>query len=98
MTDLGPFTPDAVAAIVRHMNDDHADDTLVICRHQGGEPAASAATVTDLGPAGLDLVALVDGEERPVHVDWTETPSDRPGIRHEIVRLFEEASASTPRS
>ena len=27
-----PFTPDVVEAVMAHMNGDHADDCVVICR------------------------------------------------------------------
>jgi putative heme iron utilization protein len=91
MTQPNPFTPDAVAAIVRHMNADHAEDTLAICRAFGGPAGATSARLADLGPDGLDLVAVVDGHDQPVHVEWLEPPTDRPGVRHQIVRLFEAA-------
>lgn len=91
MADPTPFTIEAVTAIVRHMNEDHASDTLDICRASGRCPDATAASVADLGPTGLELLATVDGVERLVHVDWPEVPADRPGIRHQIIRLCEIA-------
>lgn len=37
-----PFGPDVIAAISRHMNDDHATDALVIVRGLGDTPDATA--------------------------------------------------------
>lgn len=92
MTDAStPFTPEAVRAVVAHMNDDHEADTLVICRALGDLPRATGARLTDMGGEGLNIVAEIDGEEQTVTVPWVETPTDRAGIRHEIVRLFETA-------
>ena len=41
-----PFTADAVEAIKRHMNDDHADDALIIVRGLGGRPEATTAVTS----------------------------------------------------
>lgn len=90
-TGSTPFTDDVVRAVTNHMNDDHQDDTLVICRALADLPRATAARMTDLGDEGVTLVAEVAGEERTVVVPWFEIPTDRAGIRHEIVRLFEAA-------
>lgn len=92
MTEPNPFTPEAVTAIARHMNDDHAEDTLTICRAFSGSVDVTSARVVDLGLHGLDLVAVIAGREQAVHVGWLETPIDRPGIRQQIVRLFEAAT------
>lgn len=86
-----PFTDEVVRAVVAHMNDDHAADNLVICRALADLPEATEAQMTDLDDQGLTLVAEVAGEEHTVKVPWFETPADRAGIRHEIVRLFETA-------
>uniref|UniRef100_UPI002594DDC9 DUF2470 domain-containing protein n=1 Tax=uncultured Gordonia sp. TaxID=198437 RepID=UPI002594DDC9 len=44
--DSAQFSPDVVAAVLAHMNDDHADDSLLICRALGGRPDAVAARMT----------------------------------------------------
>ena len=80
-----------VAAVLRHMNDDHAAEALVMCRGLGGQPGATAARVTGLDAAGLDLVAEVAGESVPVKLPWGRPPTDRAQIRAEVVRLYEEA-------
>lgn len=90
-TGSTPFTDEIVRAVVTHMNHDHAADTLVICRALAGLPDATGAQMADLDDQGITLVAEVAGEEQTVKVPWFETPADRVGIRHEIVRLFETA-------
>jgi L-ascorbate metabolism protein UlaG (beta-lactamase superfamily) len=88
-----PFTPDVVAAVVAHMVQDHADDTLAIARGHGAAAGAVAARVTDLGPRGVAIeVAQDDGQTRQVLVPWREVPRDRGAIRTELVRMTEEAA------
>ncbi|WP_417854184.1 DUF2470 domain-containing protein, partial [Actinoalloteichus caeruleus] len=50
-----PFTADVVAAVVRHRNEDHAEDSLVIRRALGGAPDATRAVLVALDDTGLDL-------------------------------------------
>lgn len=89
-----PFSPQAVEAIARHMNDDHAADNVVICRGIGSTPDATAASVTGLSPAGIEFSAVVDGATVPVLVAWSEPVTERAQVRAEVVRMFAEASAA----
>ena len=87
------FTPDVVAAVCRHMNDDHPADSLLICRTLGGHPEATAARMTGLDTSGADFeVTLAGGVER-VRLAWNSELTQRPQIRAEVVRMYEEACA-----
>lgn len=86
-----PFPPDVVAAIVGHMNDDHADDSLVICRAFGGVPDAERVTMTGLDGHGMDFVAVVPEGEVEVRVPWGEPLTERAQVRAEVVRLHAAA-------
>lgn len=88
-----PFTPDAVAAIIRHMNVDHPEDTAMICRAHGGVPDAAAATMTGLDADGGDYLVVVDGREVPVRVPWGRRLTERAQVRAEVVRLYDDACA-----
>ncbi|MCG5216959.1 DUF2470 domain-containing protein [Streptosporangium soli] len=87
------FTPDVVEAIKRHMNDDHADDALLICRALGDRPAATAARTTGVDAEAIEFAVVVDGEEVPVRVPWGATLTERAQVRAEVVRLYREACA-----
>lgn len=91
MTD-GPFTSDVVAAIVRHMNEDHADDTLLMVRVLGGLPDAERAAMTSVDALGADFVACVGGDEVPVRLEWGKRLTERKQVRQEVVRLYREAA------
>lgn len=84
------FPAEVIDAVVRHMNDDHADDSLLICRTLGSQPGATAARMTGLGVASFQFVAVVDGVEVEVEVP-AEPLTERAQIRTEVVRLYQEA-------
>lgn len=54
------LTPEAAAAICRHMNDDHADAIAGYARTFGGVDDVSAAEMLSLDAAAMEL-----GVERP---------------------------------
>jgi putative heme iron utilization protein len=89
-----PFSPEVVAAIRRHMNDDHADDNVTICRGLGGRPGTTAATMTGMGPDGIEFEATVDGAPTSVVIPWAEPITERAQVRSEVVRMHTEAAAA----
>ena len=100
MPSPSPFSADVVSAVTAHMNGDHPEDTLLICRALGGAPDATAARMTGLDGDGGDYAVTVDGAERTVRVPWGQPLTERPQIRAEVVRLYQEACARlgvTPR-
>ena len=94
MTDSppDPFSSEVVAAIARHMNDDHADDNVTICRGLGGQPATTAATMTGMTPDGIVFEAVVDDAPTEVVIPWSEPITERAQVRAEVVRMHSEAS------
>ena len=98
------FAPDEAAAIVRHMNEDHADAVLAICRafgRAGGAPSpadAAEARMVGIDPAalGLEFVAA-DGTAGRARVAL-EPPIDPPGtVRARLVALTRAARARSPK-
>lgn len=95
-----PFSPDVVAAIARHMNDDHGEDNVTICRGLGRQPTTTAATMTGMTPEGIVFTATVGGadhgqtDEVEVVVPWSEPITERAQVRAEVVRMQTEAAAA----
>ncbi|MBB5787619.1 DUF2470 domain-containing protein [Jiangella mangrovi] len=89
-----PFGPDVIAAVSRHMNDDHTADSLVIVQALGDTPEATAARVVHLDGVGVDFAVTVDGAERTVRVPFARPLTERPEIRVEFVRLYTEAATA----
>ncbi|MEU8263407.1 DUF2470 domain-containing protein [Micromonospora sp. NPDC048999] len=85
------FPPEVVAAVSRHMNDDHADDALLICRTLGGQPSAAQARTTGLDADGIDFAVTADGAEVPVRIPFAHRLTERAQIRQEVVRMYREA-------
>lgn len=90
IVDMRRFSDDVVHAVLRHMNDDHGDDSLAIVR-AFAEPDATSATMTGLDGAGGDWLAAVRDGEVPVRVAWPFPVSERPDIRRAVVELYDEA-------
>ena len=86
------FEPDVVTAILRHMNDDHHDDNLLITR-AFIDRAISAAVMTNLdGDGGTWLVTVGSALPTKATISWPGgSISERPAVRREIVALYEAA-------
>lgn len=94
MTDGGWLTDDVVLAVTAHMNGDHAEDNVVICRGVGGRADVETATMT-----GLDLEAVVfavtttDGGTDEIRVPFSSPLEDRPQIRAEVAQMYHASAA-----
>jgi len=77
-----------VAAVRRHMDDDHAAETLVMARSR--EPEAVGASVETLDVRTLTIrAAMPDGSQRLVVLNWPAELTERADIRHQVVVLYE---------
>jgi putative heme iron utilization protein len=90
------FTPEVIRQIARHMNDDHADSSLMICRVLGGASGATAARVHSLDADGMDFEATIDGIAVPVRVPFSRRLTERAEVRHEVVRMHHAAEGTSP--
>lgn len=88
-----PFTPEIADAVTRHMNGDHTDDNVVICRALGGQPDATSATMTGLSPAGIDFAVDTPAGPATAHVPWRGPIAERADIRRDVVAMYDEACA-----
>jgi hypothetical protein len=92
------FDPAIVAAVLHHMNDDHADDNLLIARAFGDRRAQSARMVGVDGAAGywsytVSPAGSEPADEFDVRVAWSGAITERAEIRREIVALYDRACA-----
>lgn len=94
MSSPSPFPPEVVDAVCAHMNDDHAEDSLLIVRTLGGRPDAVAASMRGFdGAAAVFAAAVHDGEEE-LRIPWSAPVTERAEIRAEVVRMYHEACAA----
>jgi putative heme iron utilization protein len=52
---MAALTPDALAGMAHHMNDDHADAVVAYARHYGDRSDVSAAKIVAMDPLGITL-------------------------------------------
>ncbi len=88
------FSPEVVAAVARHMNTDHPEDSLLIVRALGGQPSATEARVVGVNDSGVVFSAVVGGEAAEAQVPWASTPAERAQIRTEVVQMYLQACAA----
>jgi hypothetical protein len=95
------LTDDVIAAIARHMNDDHVDDSLLIVQTLGGRPDATNVFMSGLDGDGVIFDVTSDTERGiEVRVPWSAPIVERPQVRQEVVRMYVDACAQagiTPR-
>ena len=96
------FDDAALTGVLGHMNDDHADDNLLIARAFSPLPdVISSEMVTFDGAAGQWRIITADGAEDVIRVPWPGGEiTERREVRREIVALYDEACARlgvTPR-
>lgn len=92
---MDALAPDAVAAVCRHMNDDHRADALLICQRLGGAPdAVDAETVAVDARAIHFSVRPAAGPARAVTVAFAEPVRERAQLRSAVVELHARALAT----
>jgi putative heme iron utilization protein len=94
-SDYAAAEPDPLAgeaaAIVEHMNADHADSLVLLARVLGGRADATDAVMTAVDRYGFDLVAGGPSGRAAVRLGF-DTPVATPGAaRPAMIRLVERA-------
>jgi hypothetical protein len=92
MTDAAPptFAPDVVAAICRHMNEDHPDDCVRMVHGLGGIES-DAVTMTGLDDVSAFFTAATADGPVDVVLPWSHRLTDRGEVRTEVVAMHELA-------
>lgn len=87
-----PLLPHA-ARIVTHMNDDHADALVRICRVFGKRPDAATATMTAVDRRGFAVLVAdaPDGEPSTVRIRFPRRVDTADEVRAAMVDLVREA-------
>ncbi|MCM3516519.1 DUF2470 domain-containing protein [Nocardioides sp. P86] len=90
----GGLGEDVVDAVLAHMNDDHAEDSLRIVRAHG-YPAATSAEMTSVDAHGGTWHVVDATGEASLRVAWPGGPvTERAQLRREVVALHEAARAA----
>ena len=76
---------------MKHMNNDHAPDSLLIVQALGHEPSATAALMSGMDGEAILFDATVNGEPKRVRIPWSTPLTERAQVRPEVVRMYREA-------
>ena len=91
ISEPAQFSPDVVTAVLAHMNDDHADDSLLICRVLGGRPDAVAARMTGFDHEAATFDVTVPEGAVGLRLAWDRPVRDRADVRTAVVAMFRAA-------
>lgn len=87
------LSPDVVAAVARHMNDDHAEDNVVICRGVGGHPTTTSASFVGLDTTEATFLAVTPDGDFDIRVPFAQPVHDRSDVRVAVAELFHRSAA-----
>ena len=83
-TVAGPITPEVVARIAGHMNEDHADSVLMYVQHYAGRKDAQSAVLLNLDHDGMDIETTFPSGTEVVRVKF-EKPLVGPSDAHLVL-------------
>jgi hypothetical protein len=81
------LTPEAVQAIVGHMNGDHADSVLHYARSLGGAKDANRAVLVGLDEQGMDLSVTTGAGTSPLRIAFPKPIRSRAEARELLITL-----------
>jgi hypothetical protein len=88
---MAVFSPEVVAAVLHHMNDDHIEDNVLIVRAFADRDVRDA-TMHDLDEHGGTWHYDFGGERHELRIPWPGAPlTERAEIRRDVVALYDAA-------
>jgi putative heme iron utilization protein len=81
------LTPETIATICEHMNDDHGDAILHYARAHAGIADAQSATIKSMDAAGMQLEVRTAQGLRIAHVSFDHTLADSDDARQTLIRM-----------
>lgn len=99
VADYGEARPDPVMAfasdVVKHMNDDHADALVQLCKHPAGVLDATAAEMKAVDAYGFEMNAVTPKGPRFVRLGFAERVETPDAIRKAIIAMLAESRKAT---
>lgn len=87
---MATFDEQTVTAVLKHMNEDHAEDNLLIAR-AFGDLSADSSVMTGLDGSAGTWSYTVNGATQHLSAPWSTTISTRAEIRRAVVVLYNAA-------
>jgi putative heme iron utilization protein len=95
--DYAAAGPDPLAAsaagIIAHMNDDHAEAQVLLCRHLAGRPDTTEAAMSSVDRYGFEVIAVSPAGRAAVRLGFPEPCTTPDEVRQAMVALVGQARA-----
>jgi putative heme iron utilization protein len=82
-----PLTPESIASICEHMNEDHADALVTYARVFGHRADVRTARMTGMNAEGLDMLVDTDTGEIDMRVAFDHTLVDADDAQQTLIRM-----------
>ncbi len=82
---------EAAAGIIGHMNADHAEAQVLLCRHAAGRPDTTEASMSAVDRYGFEMVAVSPAGRAAVRLGFPEPCATPEAVRKAMVAMVNEA-------
>ncbi|DAC42826.1 MAG TPA: HugZ family protein [Candidatus Thalassarchaeaceae archaeon] len=82
---------ESVEDILSHMNEDHEDAMVIICKEMSKAKDTASATMTGIDRYGFEMSAMTAEGPRPIRIGFENEATDSEEARKEIVSLVRRA-------
>jgi putative heme iron utilization protein len=86
-----PITPAISDRICKHMNEDHGDAIVLYAKAFGNTPEAETAQLISIDPEGMNLSAVVQGENLPVRIKFERPLQDSEDAHQTLISMVKQA-------
>ncbi len=83
----------AAAGIISHMNADHAEAQVLLCRHLAGRPETTEASMSAVDRYGFELIAVSPAGRAAVRLGFPEPCTTSEEVRAAMVAMVTDARA-----
>jgi putative heme iron utilization protein len=84
----------AAAAIIQHMNADHAEAQVLFCRHFVGRPDSTEAIMSAVDRYGFEMIVISPAGRAAVRLGFAEECTTGDQVRQAMVALVANARAA----
>jgi putative heme iron utilization protein len=89
---MSTLSPDAIAAMTQHMNEDHADSIAAYARHYGGYTDVKAAKIVDFDPLGIVVEVETPTGAQTLRIPFDHELADADDGRRTLIEMAKAAS------
>ncbi len=84
------------AGIIEHMNADHAEAQVLLCRHLLGRTDTTAATMSGVDRYGFEMIAVAPSGRAAVRIAFPAECATGTDVRRAMVAMVDDAQAAEP--